>query len=480
MPFCTISFKVYLRRAGRAQYVVDNHSTGLDRAFRRNIRHRGVSGSGKGRGSVEERSSSRTLSPLCQIVQSSPAMQTLSCVRHGVACREMNIVVEVARTFLSGGDDGFPQAALVHPVDWAAVEHRADDHSMMPLVACALKQCSGDLVPREIRERFQQRLLHSAHMNMVWLQEWRRILLAFEAAGVSTISLKGPALALLAYRNIALREFADLDLLIRPDDVLMARDILVREGYQLRFPLSGDTDAALLRSRNRQLDFVNDGRGTLIDLHWGALHEMFSFQLPVDQLFKSAQVEHREEISFLSLSPEYLLLYLCVHGTKHCWLNLRELCDVACYVQAAQKLDWELCIRHAEAANCDMVLKHSVLLAQQVLGLELSSPIRNYCEDAEAQALAEAASALLFREGDLGYREALRYHLAFAKGWRHRVQLVFERVFVPSEPEWQEVRLPQSLYFLYYAVRPIRFMLERLSKVNRKSRIEGRPARETH
>ena len=379
-------------------------------------------------------------------------------------------MLQGVRTFLSGGEVDCLRTALAEPIDWAAFERRADYHSMMPPVACALKQYCGDFVPREVRERLQQRLLLTARSNLAWLQEWRRILQAFEDAGISVISLKGPALALLAYRNITLREFGDLDLLVRPNDLLMARNALLREGYQLRFPLTCDTDAAWFRSRNRQLDFVNSELDTLIDLHWGALHDMFSFQLPVDQLFESAQVEHYEGISFLSLSPEYLLLFLCAHGTKHCWPDLRGLCDVACYVQTAQRLNWELCIRQAEAANCELVLKHSLLLARQVLGLELPSLIGNYCEDANAQALADTASSFLFREnGDIGYREALRYHLAFAKDLRDRTHLLFERVFVPAEPDWQGVRLPHSLQFLYYAVRPVRFVFERLSKATLES-----------
>ncbi len=409
-------------------------------------------------------------------------METWSSVRLGVSCYETNLVVESARTLLSSADDGCLQTALSQPLDWEAVERKANYHSVMPLVAYTLKKYGGDLVPQEFREKYQQRLLLTARNNMLWLQEWRRILRAFEAAGIPVISLKGPTFALLAYGNIALREFTDLDLLVKPGDIVQARDALVREGYQLRFHMAGDPDAALLHSRNRQLDFFNTGRGTLIDLHWGALHEMFSFQLPVDQLFESAQVEHAEGISFLSLSPEHLLLYLCAHGTKHCWLNLRWLCDVACHVRAAQGLDWEVCIHWAaEAAHCDLVLKHSLLLAQQVLGLELPSAVRSYCDSAKSHVLADMARSFLFRDGgDLGYGEALRYHLAFAKRWRDRTRLVHERVFVPAEPDWQEVRLPRSLHFLYYTVRPARFLLERLSKTALRTGVEGHSAKTQH
>ena len=393
-------------------------------------------------------------------------MQSLSSNGYRVACCEMNLILQCAQTFLSGREDSSLEAALVPPLDWLAVEHRADCHSMMPLMAYVLQGYGGSLVPQKIRERLHLRLLRTAQSNLAWLGEWRRMLLAFEASGIRTISLKGPGLSLLAYRNIALREFTDLDLLIRPADALMARDVLVREGYILRSPLIGDTEAEFLHSRNRQLGFVRDRPDMLIELHWGALHEMYSFQLPVDQLFKSAQVENQEGISFLSLSREHLFLYLCAHGTKHCWRSLRWLCDVASLVRTAPELDWNRCIQWAEDMKCDLVLKHSLLLAQQALGLELPLPIRTYCDDAKARALADtAASFLLSAHGNLGYREELHYLSAFAKDWRDRIRFMFERVFIPAEQDWQEVRLPCSLRFLYYTVRPLRFMRDRVAKV---------------
>lgn len=398
-----------------------------------------------------------------QAIQLRLAMRSPSSVRRRIDSRETNLVVAAARAFLSEGRDGSFQVALTQPVDWGAVEHSADHHSVTPLVAYTLKHHGGSLVPREVLEGLQRRFVQTARNNLVRLQEWRRILQGFEAANISVISFKGPPLALQAYGDVALREFVDLDLLIQPGDVLRTRDLLIREGYRLRSPQRGDADEALLRSGNRQLDFANDERGIFIDLHWGALHEMFSFQLPIDQLFRSARVEDNGGGPFLALSPEHLLLYLCAHGTKHCWLNLRWLCDVACYMKTAQELDWGLCIRLAKAANCDLVLKHTLLLAHQVLGSELPPEVGIYCEDEKARELADTAMSFLFRtDVDLGYGEALGYHLAFARGWRDRAHLVFERLFVPDEQDWHEVRLPQPLHFLYYTVRPLRFLRGRL------------------
>jgi hypothetical protein len=303
------------------------------------------------------------------------------------------------------------------------------------------------------------------------VQEWQRVLRALSEAGIPVISFKGPALALTAYRNLALREFHDLDLMVRPEDVLRVRDLLVGDGYSLWSPLVRYNDAALPRSSNRQVCFTSKERGTSVDLHWGALHEMFSFQLDTEQLWQTAHVERQDGISFLSLSPEHLLLYLCAHGAKHCWRNLCWLCDIVCHVQSQPTLDWDACTRMAQLAGCDLLLKHTLLLGE-VLGLQLPERIRNYADDERARVLAETAQAFLFREhgNHPGYLGPLRYHLAFAKGWRDGASLVFERLFVPAEPDWHRVRLPRPLYFLYYVVRPVRFVVERLSVAARPSR----------
>ncbi len=250
---------------------------------------------------------------------------------------EMNAVVECAKAFLSPSEVTSLHTALAQRLDWDALQRIADDHSVMPLVAYVVCQHAGDMAPPTILQRFRERFIRATQDNLAGAQEWQRLLRALGEAGIAVISFKGPALALTAYGNLALREFHDLDLLVRSEDVLRVRDVLVGNGYSLWSPLLGDTDAALVRSSNRQVCFTDKERGTSVDLHWGALHEMFSFQLDADQLWQAAYVERQEGISFLSLSPEHLLLYLCAHGAKHCWRNLCWLCDIACHIQSTQR-----------------------------------------------------------------------------------------------------------------------------------------------
>ena len=376
--------------------------------------------------------------------------------------RETNLILQALRAFVSPELHSLPSAVAECP-DWAAVEQMATSHSVMPVVAYSVLQHGGDAIPSAVQQRLRQRLLLASHNNLTLIGEWCRLLEAFGNAKIPVISLKGPAVALLVYPNFALREFTDLDLMVRPEDFARARDLLADNGYLADSPFVTQADLTLSRCRNSQLDFVHTERNIRVDLHWGAWHAMFPFQLPVDLLFESVRREHYENIRFLALSPETLLLYLCAHGTKHCWLSLRWLCDVACHLQRSRGLNWESCLHLAESSNCALVLKHSLLLAHQIFGVDLPSAVMNYCNSQRAQALARTASDLLLRQDShISRRQALSFHLAFAEGWRNRTRLIFERLFIPDEPG-PEQHLPVPLRFLGYAIKPMRLASRRFA-----------------
>ena len=397
---------------------------------------------------------------------------------------ETNLVVLCARMFLSDSEPSSLRSALTAPLNWGLLEQSAQRNAMMPLVAYVLAQHGTGFIPKDTLKKLQERLLRTAQKNLAWLQEWLRVLDVLADSRIPVISFKGPALALMAYRNLALREFADLDLLVRPCDVVRTRDVLLHNGYVLNSVAPDNTDAALNRFSDRQISFArNDNHEINLDLHWGVTSEWSSFQLDVGSMFESASLERRDRISFLSLSPEYLLLLLSAHGTKHCWSNLRLLCDVACHVQSSPNLNWNLCVRLAEPGG-DLVMKHSLLLTKQLLGLQLPERVTHYASgDAKAHRLAAKAQTFLFREDRnrspylddrTRYLQVLRYRLALEGGQRFRsgVALVFRRAFIPNEADWRSLRLPRSFYFLYYLFRPIRLVIERLSI--RRFRLDGR------
>ena len=68
-----------------------------------------------------------------------------------------------------------------------------------PIFAAVLVQHAPDLIPQETLASLQGTITRTAQRNLLWLREWQRLLQAFEEAGITAISFKGPALALAAY-----------------------------------------------------------------------------------------------------------------------------------------------------------------------------------------------------------------------------------------------------------------------------------------
>ena len=387
---------------------------------------------------------------------------------------ETNLIVLCARTFLSTMEPSYLRLSLAQPLNWSLLEQNAENHAVMPIVAYVLTRHGNGVIHHDVLNNLRERLLRSAQNNLAWSREWLKILQLLAESCIPAISLKGPALGLMAYRNLAMREFTDLDLLVHPCDVLRARDILIDNGYTLDSVMPDNSDAALTRSSDRQISFVKyDDRVVKLDLHWGVAEKGSSFPLEVDSLFETAFIVRHQKISFLYLLPEHVLLLLCAHGAKHCWSNLRLLCDVACHVQSSPDLDWDLCIRLGESGNYDLVIKHSLLLAKQVLNLELPEPISQYACDMKAGALVGKARTFLLRENmdrsspddRVRYLEALRFHLALEKGQRFRkaVAMILRHAFVPNEADWRNLRLPRHLFFIYYLFRPIRLVIKQFS-----------------
>ncbi|HWG52043.1 MAG TPA: nucleotidyltransferase family protein, partial [Gemmatimonadaceae bacterium] len=146
-------------------------------------------------------------------------------------------------------------------------------HAVVPAVhrhlARAGDHAAGE-VPPAILDALRTRSDENALRNVMLTQRLVELLDSLHAAAIPVIPLKGPVLALMAYGDVTLRQFYDLDLLIARADVPHARDLLRAAGYRALTPLEANSgaDAALVAADYHQA-LVSDDDGTMLELHWG-------------------------------------------------------------------------------------------------------------------------------------------------------------------------------------------------------------------
>ena len=218
-------------------------------------------------------------------------------------------------------------------LDWPLLLQTALQHGVMPLLHRSLLSTSPEAVPIDIRQQLQEAFYVNAGRNLFLSRELLTLLRLLEAQGIAAIPYKGPVLATTAYGSLALRQFSDLDVLVRPQDARRARDVLLAHGYQRLDHRSTARTEPWYRLR-KVYELVRADGQILVELHWAITSWTFFFPLHAARLWERLETASLLETPVRSLAREDLLLLLCVHGAKHHWSRLGWICDVAALLQA--------------------------------------------------------------------------------------------------------------------------------------------------
>ena len=123
-------------------------------------------------------------------------------------------------------------------VDWQAFLDLAERHRVRPLVYENLTKACWDLVPTDMQRQWQRNAEAITGRALFVTGELLRIAAAFEKEQIPVVALKGPVLAQVVYGGVALREFDDLDLLVRETDFLKANAAAARDRAKVRMRAS--------------------------------------------------------------------------------------------------------------------------------------------------------------------------------------------------------------------------------------------------
>jgi hypothetical protein len=374
------------------------------------------------------------------------------------ASPETRLILACARSTLDASDTARIRALAVAGVDWPRLCEMAIAAGVGPLLYGSLHAACPDVVPGPILERLHERFRANAQRNLGLAAELLRLLGIFEAHGIAAIPLKGPALAARIYGNLSLREFVDLDILVRRADLARAAALLAAEGYARDEQLGSAQEQAYLQAQHHY-SFV---RGeTLIELHFELRERFFGYPLDLDALWDRAQPTALAGRPMLGFCPADLLTTLCMHGTGHCWERLSWICDIAELIRVYPQLEWLAILRHARASGSGRMVGLGLFLAHALLGAALPAALlRAIADDPAIERLARQVLRTLLqaREARRSLLETSLFYLGAREHLRDRARYCLRLVTTPTLGDWGIVALPAQLSFLYYLLRPLRLL----------------------
>jgi len=371
---------------------------------------------------------------------------------------EVEMLLLCARSHLGGDLAARIELLLQGDIDWKYVGQKAHQHNVGPLVYKSLNAVSPEHIPRRVLDQFRKTFLVNVHRTLMLTHELLAVLDLLENSGISAIPYKGPALAASVYGDLTLRQFADLDIMLRKQDVLRARDLMVSRGYQPQFELNGIQADAHQRTKYELPLIRNPGR-MMVELKWEVVDKYFSFPLDPGSLWERLQPVNLDGKEVLTFSPENTLLILCVHGTKHLWRSLRMICDVAELINGCRDLDYDWVLREAIRLGGKRMLFLGLSLAKFLLGTTLPKDMdRRGEEDPIVEKLARQVKKDLFGEpvGSTNLIEQTFFHLKARERTRDRIRYGYGVTMTTTAGDWASFPLPGLLFPLYRFIRPIR------------------------
>jgi len=341
--------------------------------------------------------------------------------------------------------------------EWNEFLRMAEHHGVLVLAARSLNAHARGLPP-EIAQRLRSAYEESVRRNLWFAGELARIAEHFEKKNLRAVPYKGPALAESVYGNLALRNFSDLDFLIAPADFAAAKQALAELGYRPATELSPEAERIWLRI-GYECAFDGPAGRNLVELQWRVLPYFYAVDLRIDDLLMRSGRAAMGGREVPALTPEDLLLVLCLHAAKHLWMRLIWVCDIAEALR--QPADHAQVLARARQLGITRILGMSFWLVKSVL----ESPIPKCAEeliaaDAQVPVLGEEFAARLARGAmyDFESSEYFRLILRLRERRRDRWRYLWRLALTPGAGDIAAVHLPEPLFPLYRVVRLARLV----------------------
>jgi hypothetical protein len=385
----------------------------------------------------------------------SPGLVQLVPLRAAGLCPEFELLLACCSALPDGSRKDRIYQILSQSFAWGLLLRLAKHHRVVPQIYRHLAELAPSYELDELRRAYEE----NVRKSLLLTGELIRILGHLESRGVDGLPYKGPVLAEVLYGDVTQRQFADLDILVRANQVPKAKAALAELGYRPHIELSEREEQAYFAS-GYEYSFDGPLGSNLLEVQWRITPRFYSVDFEVTGFFeRSDQVKLAGQVC-RTLRADDLFLVLCVHAAKHAWGHISLLCDIAQLVKR-QPLDWDTVTRDASRLGIVRIVGITLLLVHRLLGAPIpAAALAAIASDRQAENLADEIRSAILSSHDCNPESPAYFRLMTRVRERaqDRARFLWRLLFTPSLGEWSTVTLPNELFGLYRIVRLFRLV----------------------
>jgi len=249
-------------------------------------------------------------------------------------------------------------------------------HKKLPLLTNSL------LIPETVKTKLNQVYYKTFSRSTILYDHFRKIAEAFVSQNIPLIALKGIYLSEWLYQDIGLRQFSDIDLLVKEEDSAKCITILSDFGYK-----TSESDMSEFVLAEFENDIVHYApmvlHGVSIELHINLHRKTEKYKVIIPVLWENSIPASVNGMQIKALNTNDLLIHLCLHLDKHFWIGkVQFTCfnDITNVLeQFSNIMNWSEFIESCKFYKCDeIVFKYIVLIHKYMNAFVPSYIIHKY------------------------------------------------------------------------------------------------------
>lgn len=349
-------------------------------------------------------------------------------------------------------------AQLVLVPNWDEIVLNVIERSMGSLFYTKLPQLSNNnCIPNDNKEQLKQAYYKTLSRGMLMYSVFSKAVDALSANDIKVVVLKGAYLAEKLYRDIALRQFSDIDLLVKEED----GEKSIKTLDQMGFKPYGDSVKEMIREHTGIVHYLPMVlNGVSIEIHINLHLKSNKYNIKVDEFIDFAIPVSISGVNVYALNTYDLLIHLCVHLDTHFvkgGIQFNGFSDIVNVLEINKhEINWSAFIEKCRHHECEKVVFKYIIITYKYFKVNIPEFIVNQFESV----LSEADEKLFISylrgfKGKLDYSANTHWKIVLnIKGLKNKFNYFLPVVF-PSKVFMVQAyaKKNHSLYWLYYPVR---------------------------
>lgn len=347
-------------------------------------------------------------------------------------------------------------------VDWDEMINLALHHRVYPILYVKLKELNNPSVPLSVMKVLESKYIENTFKMLKLSSELEKINNAFITNQVQSIFLKGPVLASILYGDISLRTSKDLDILVNPQHLSKAEEILKCLGYIT------DKEEELIgwKRKHHHVSYTNPITSSQVELHWRTSSKLKGERF--EDLWSRRVTTTLASSPINYLCQEDLFNYLVLHGARHGWFRLRWLYDIDCMINKGMLNVKKLNSAYSSYEN-QYLGGQALLLCSVLFSTKIPRDIALLMDNSRSFILAQKAIYFIKQKVDISSnsnKQLLNYYTQylFTMMTVSQKALLVIYYLYPTSNDLKTLPLPKTFHFFYFPLRPFLWCWRRMRR----------------